>query len=148
MFPDYAGSLAMAPDRLVRLTFEIHTLSIQVITGAFKNLGIGPAFNLKHGLGSGLPGDHLDHLPTPALTAGLREGELLTRLGGPHFFYVIRNTVNGNAIKLYCQYENRFGDHYRVEIPFSIFSTVEQASEEELWIATGDHKTPIWTRVA
>jgi hypothetical protein len=150
-FPEYAGTLAMAPDRLVRMTFYLVGAGPNGVAGNFTNLGIGPALNIRHGVEHGNRSSPLPSITSGHLLAGLREGENISvpMISQSPYNYAPTRTRSGNAFKVFCQYENRFGDRYRVEIPFSMHSEGAQIDgDEEFYVAGGSKESPQWNLVS
>jgi hypothetical protein len=110
-FPEHRGVIAMRPDRLVRLSFFYHTSVSGDIRGRFRNVGIGPALNITHGVR--VAGDTVKTMHVGAL--GEKE-DILTSTGGEYRYEV---GSRRDSVFLFCEYDNRFGDRYRVEVPFS-----------------------------
>lgn len=111
-FPAKAVAVALQPDRLVRITFVLERAQPGTISGWFTNVGIGPALNITHGwtLGS------LLEWHDPLHRGGLTEGERLSVADGGAVPY---SSLGGNhPITVACEYDNRFGDRYRVEQEF------------------------------
>lgn len=114
-FPQHRGSLAMHPSRLVRLTFRFDRgLPNGEVKGAFYNVGQGPALNLIHGwiVRSG------ERKRDWRACGALREGDAITLRGHEHFDYHTPRDLDVGPV-LFCEYENRFGDRYRVEVPLA-----------------------------
>lgn len=136
-FPEYAGTLAMRHDRMVRMTYMYATHCNSWVGGKFRNLGLGSALEIRHGVCAGIA-----HAPgTKDLAAkalgGLLEGEL-TRSDVHPEVYDLRAWPD-QALKLFCEYRNRFGDRYRIEVPIrwrrdGYFID----SPEELYVRHGD----------
>lgn len=150
-FPEYAGSLALAPDRLVRMTWVYgqDTTNAEFF-GVFRNLGLGPALDIRHGIMAGqwdAPGTHWCSTPgsqNPLRQGGLREGERLCRDGNETSVY----RVPGQGFwKIVCQYENRFGDLYRVEMPVACGIGAKRYQHEELYVGLGTKSKPNWIRI-
>jgi len=143
----------MAPDRFVRLTFKLLTCEGTAVHGTFRNIGVGPAFNLRHGIAMNIgPGQAFSDADTALFTivAGLREGEYeYEDRGTPKYRpYQHPNYQNWHQFKVSCEYENRFGDRYRVDVPFKKGQNGFQSDGcEELYVANGSKDKPTWTRV-
>lgn len=114
-FPDHRGVIAMHPDRLVRLHFVFQgTNTSGLVSGHFRNVGIGPALNIQHGVRIG----KRDVLVISRGAVG--EKESIVSPGEKEFFYEM---PPNQAPVLFCEYDNRFGDRYRVEL--SLFWTAK-----------------------
>jgi len=115
-FPTQLGTLAIHPDRVLRLSFVRGGTAPTQIRGAFNNIGLGPAYNLRHG-------SYLDSKEFGiALRGGLGEGKQLSDPGQVDCLYPAEPPggaqLDPNAPRcVFCEYENRFGDAYRVEVP-------------------------------
>ena len=135
-FPEYAGSLAMRGDRLVRMVFQFRGGSNQDIAGSFKNIGLGPAMNIRH---------------------GIRSGEIVLyeqRVGGVGELESVSSDYRrGNdslaCYSLYCEYENRFGDGYRIEVPIGplLNPQLGNPQRERLLVRIGSRENPRWQEV-
>lgn len=141
-FPEYAGSLAMRGDRLVRMVFIYNRSTITAganviaIEGAFENIGIGPALNIRHGLRHGDIVLHEDR------QGGISECRNIA----------VRYGRDGQPLEhfaLYCEYENRFGDGYRIEVPIgpACDPKLGNPREERLLVRVGTKTEPKWQRV-
>lgn len=110
-FPEHVGAQAMQPERLVRLTFELenHRDSGRV-NWYFRNVGIGPALDLKHGYGT----DHSS--PKVMFYGALGDGERMLQYGDTPFEAKI---IPQHKPFFFAEYSNRFGDRYRVEATLS-----------------------------
>jgi hypothetical protein len=74
-FPGQSGVLALSPDRIVRLTFLQSSTMPDSIRGGFRNVGVGPALNIRHGFFIARAELGVERL------GGLPEGERLTGEG-------------------------------------------------------------------
>jgi hypothetical protein len=110
-FPEHRGVIAMRPDRLVRLSFFYHTSVSGEILGRFRNVGIGPALNNIHGVR--VAGETVTTMHVGAL--GEKEDILTATQGECHYGVGLRK----DSVFLFCEYDNRFGDRYSIEVPFS-----------------------------
>lgn len=115
-FPSQAASLAMEPTRLVRLHFKVgEPAAPGRIEGWFENVGTGPALNLTHGIAQ-----HSHFPPVQEFhQGGLAEGKRIELWDGAAHSYHIDN---GPSAVVFCEYENRFRDRYRVEAHFKAIS--------------------------
>lgn len=112
-FKEKAASLALQPDRYVRLTFAISATNppnSATIHGDFRNIGIGPAVNIVHGWTNVSCTEGMEKY----FWGGLAEGEQIK--GG--FFGYSGLPKAERVITIFCEYENRFRDKYRVEQQF------------------------------
>lgn len=66
---------------------------------------------------------------------GLLEGETTARANINYNTFLFRD--NPGPFKLYCEYHNRFGDRYRVEIPL-------HRSTQSGWRPEGVENTFVW----
>jgi hypothetical protein len=111
-FPHRLASRALDPNRIVRLTFEarLFHMSTPQVSGMFVNVGVGPALNIEYGT-------RFQVFETPIGTrGGLQEGEnLLNGLGELITFRLSPKTSSQFPTNIYCNYQNRFGDRYRIE---------------------------------
>jgi len=137
-FPEAALSRALEPDRLVRVTVS-HGKYVD--WASFQNVGMGPAMNLVYGSGA-------SSLGRPKKTlhrSGLAEGDTLNVAGE------LVKTSDGWSTVFFCEYENRFGEKYRVERRFSRASeTVLMWPDgpESLFVALpGSEAEPQWRQV-
>lgn len=119
-FPQHIGAKSLMPDRLVRLSYVHSRITpttvggpVQVF-GHFRNVGVGPALDIRHGYA------FFDDRDGGAWKQGrvwsygaLAEKEDICQPPSPNFEYVIPPNI---APKLFCEYSNRFGDRYRVEM--------------------------------
>lgn len=134
-FPQHALSEGLRPDRLVRLTFIPGSGSSRnSVQGHFHNIGVGPALNITHGIAHftlepAFPGDSQSR-------GGLREGTGITAPDGLDLLYSsTRGTFSEPVI--FCEYQNRFGDVYRVEQEFfwpSENSSLKPHGEERFFV--------------
>jgi hypothetical protein len=116
LHPEYAGSLALQPDRLVRFTFLYGNSPTQdSLVGGFRNIGTGPALNVRHGTcaGSAHAASNSVFDNVISETGGVPEKEWIPYPGG---FQTYGYSLKG-ADKVFCEYRNRFQDRYRVEQP-------------------------------
>lgn len=134
-FPEYAGSLAMHPDRMVRMTYLDVKSDTSAAIGRFRNVGRGSALRVCHGICTGgtdaiVGGNDA----TCSRLGGLLEGECAVNPDESNFGYDLRSIYP--PMKLYCEYENRFGDRYRVEVPFKKVGA--------LWTRAGSEYLYVW----
>jgi nucleoside 2-deoxyribosyltransferase len=145
-FPEKAISRAMEPDRLVRVTFVPAGGGAEhrTVYGHFQNVGVGPAMNLVYGreVRSLFPPIEKSH------RGGLAEGDDIRSHDGQNLAYTA--PVSGDIV-VFCEYENRFGDKYRVEQEFATeFAGGPLAPEgsERLFVAVpGTEAKPQWRQV-
>ena len=110
-FPAHLGAVAMLPDRLVRLHFVFRKGAKDgKVWGHFRNVGVGPALNLLHGYRIG-PQDSFVRS-----RGALGEKESILAEDNKDFCYEMPLGENIAPV-LFCEYDNRFGDRYRVEVP-------------------------------
>lgn len=122
-FPEHLGVIAMHPDRLVRLHFVfVKSNPMGPIMGHFRNVGIGPALNITHGLHVG------DHNVTVFTEGALAEKEDLVPPNEDECHYASNWPASP---VVFCEYDNRFGDRYRVELPFVMNSDRFEPSPPE-----------------
>ena len=121
-FASRLASRALDPNRVVRLTYRFgSSISIQV-EGAFVNIGLGPAINVLFGL-KFEPGFRDDQIKRHG---GLREGDKLL----PCFAW----KDGSSKATVYCEYENRFRDKYRIE------QDVERPSDRNILVTAGPER--------
>ncbi len=108
-FANRLASRALDPNRMVRLTYESHFINPAQINGVFVNVGLGPALNIEYGC-ERTPEFHNADI---RMRGGLREGERLTN--GRDTFIAFGFPHGLSVATIFCQYENRFGDKYRIE---------------------------------
>ena len=112
-FPLAAASRALDPERLVRMTFIwSRRRDAETIYGHFCNAGIGSALNLQYGV------------TTASLQAAIGQSQYLGALAEKaetlthdRKDLALRSHTHPTPV-VFCEYENRFGDAYRVELPF------------------------------
>ena len=113
-FPELQIGLAADPTRMVRMTFQWARQAQETsIYGHFQNCGIGPARDVEYGVSS----ESLGCADDPILTGALNEGDRLQTHDGKEQCF--RVPPDSESAVVYCEYENRFGDRYRVEQLFS-----------------------------
>jgi len=137
-FPQYAGTLAMRPDRMVRMIYLHATDSNGMVLGRFRNLGLGSALSIRHGVCSGVPAFPSQVELSTKSIGGVLEGEATAQMNGNPTAYELRSWP-GQSLKLFCEYLNRFGDRYRIEVPITQRNNtcfVEQG--EELYVRHGE----------
>jgi hypothetical protein len=129
-FPHQATTLALHPERVVRVAFARAGKAAYHFTGSFQNIGPGPVYNVRHAFVAGR-----DHVKLETPTGGLVEGgRLLNEAGQPWHYLRFEGKPGADALEryVYCEYENRFGDTYRVEVPILMKDgqgTLEQLPE-------------------
>jgi hypothetical protein len=142
----------MHPDRLVRVMLEEKIDSLNSICAKWRNVGVGAAIQMSHGLCQGIinnPGQDFSGDSSPATLGGLMEGEVIETLNDSMRGYPIPQPVP-SAMKLFCQYKNRFNDRYRVEraiIP-SRPGAYTFLGQEELYVWHGPDASGRWERMA
>ena len=157
-FPGFRASLALHPDRVVRMALREWYLKEPNGIGdwlrAFTNVGVGPAFNLEYGyvLADG------GQIVVGSL-GGLAEKNSMPEGGSRTLFNIgywgpVNGKIEADSVSgLYCEYENRFGDRYRVVAPMTTGSrpgVLQRKSNEEFYIAKdgiGTPKAQEWVRV-
>ena len=110
-FQGHGDVLPLSPERVLRVVFIRGDAALQEVHGSFRNVGPGPAYNVQHGSMAGPA-----QLPA-AYRGGLSEGENLVDLGRTSWKYRCPTHGQPGERLVYCEYENRFGDRYRVEVP-------------------------------
>jgi hypothetical protein len=114
-FPEHIGAKAFLPERLVRLSFVFSRCDVSsqrqvLVFGHFRNVGIGPALNIHHGYRIEGRDDFIQ-------TCGaLAEKEDIHEPSSPDYQY--RMPPDKSPV-MFCEYSNRFGDRYRVELPLA-----------------------------
>lgn len=133
-FPDHIGAKAMLPDRLVRLHFVHETSELSgKVYGHFRNVGVGPALDIYHGYRIG------NRAKLVCSRGALGEKENIKMPNNMQFCYELPPE---KAPALFCEYSNRFGDRYRVEVIL--------AWEKDGYMVSGDEKFfPVskWDRI-
>jgi hypothetical protein len=133
------AATAIAPDRLVRLYFEM-TGSNHVpgwVRGAWRNAGTGSALRIRHGVMS-------DGVEGGIRTAsGLIDGAALMQEGHPITYST--DSMGPEPWALFCEYQNKLGDHYRVEAPFD---RGYDFLADRLSVNVGSLKKPKWVEVS
>lgn len=142
-FPKQTIALALSPDRLVRLTFLPGKggSTVSTIYGTFRNVGVGPAVNLVYGWAK----SSLGNSEEKDRRGGLAEKESLSDLehGVP---YTVPRPAKEAVV--FCDYQNRFGDCYRVEQTFAKQSdndSFEASGGERLFVRMPDSEQ--WVEV-
>ena len=112
-FPNQLGAVALHPDRVLRVVFIRGASSAHEVHGHFRNVGPGPAFNLQHGSQVGATEINRAH------RGGLADAEDLLARGEQECMYSapVPGPDDTQERAIFCEYENRFGDGYRVEVP-------------------------------
>jgi hypothetical protein len=124
----------------VRLYFEYyaHSVSAQTIIGLWRNAGAGSALRVRHGLKA-------EGFDVKVKTAGgLTEGAALVFPGTLHETYSTRE-IGAQPWALFCEYQNRMGDHYRVEVPFD---DGYELFPDRFMVNIGTPKKPNWLQVS
>src|SRR5262249_16627600 len=113
-FPHQRAHAALHPDRLVRLYRCGAEYGDWGSGVSFGNAGVGPAINLRVGM---LLGDGCEFRRCIETQGALAEKDVFRE--GP---YVPESKeIKGvDVTKIFCDYENRFGDRYRVVTPIKI----------------------------
>jgi Domain of unknown function (DUF4062) len=112
-FPEHIGIKALLPERLVRLSFvftrcDVSAQRTATVFGHFRNVGVGPALNIYHGY-------KIEGRDDFVRTRGaLGEKENIT--DPPHNQDFAYRMASDKAPVMFCEYSNRFGDRYRVEL--------------------------------
>jgi hypothetical protein len=143
-FPQHTGALALRPDRLVRLYFVFASPTRRGIRGYFQNGGIGPALNLK--VGFDLHGSRRMLLRTQG---GLAEREIFVSKDDPNSnrFELLTEEFR-IATALFCEYENRFGDRYKISLPIGYEGELLVITgEEQFFVAPKGPSEPAWIQV-
>lgn len=111
-FPEQVGAFARKPDRLVRLYFEWRGNNVSgPVGGTFRNAGNGPALNVRSGWNvHGADNDWHGQ-------GGLMAGDEIGSHSNDSKRASYACPPNVNDLFLFCEYENTFGDKYRVEAP-------------------------------
>ncbi len=131
-FPGQLGTVALDPDHIVRVTFIRDAPGTAEAKGSFRNIGPGPALNISHGSQVGAKEI------TRAYHGGLREGEDLVEHGQPCRYALPQPNDPKEERIIFCEYENRFGDGYRIEVPlYSKPNHTLQFSTERFLVRTG-----------
>jgi uncharacterized protein DUF4062 len=140
--PEFGIVKAINPDRLVRLAFLVTDCATEILADII-NSGTGPALNIKHGLcGPGSWPRDVVHL------GGLPEGRSIAELQGRGLLRYLWPYQGPTPNSLYCEYENRFGDRYRVELSLNAVpgraGAVCQATQEtfSIWNFATEKWTP------
>jgi hypothetical protein len=142
-FPNYRASLALKPDRLVRLYFvykrtHSDTNNCINIEGGFRNIGVGPALKIRHGWCRGNQEEEVRHV------AALPVLDYLTRSGTPEVCY----RGEPGITSLFCEYCNIHNDLYRVEVPAQWLDLGFRISEEDrFFVGHRDGENVKWVRV-
>ncbi|MEZ6142559.1 MAG: DUF4062 domain-containing protein [Zavarzinella sp.] len=123
-FPQYTGASALQPDHLVRIHFVMKESGIDgKVKGHFRNVGVGPALDIYHGFRIGETARLVE------TRGALGESENIKSKKGKEYCYDI---PPNEAPVLFCEYNNRFGERYRVEVLL--------AWSEEGYITSGEEK--------
>ena len=130
-FPTYTGATAMLPDHLVRIHFVLRKSNFNGhVVGHFRNVGLGPAMDIYHGYRIG------DQACFVETRGGLGESENITLPDGKDFCYEM---PKGEAPVLFCEYSNRFGERYRVEVMLAWSAEVYITTDEKFFpLAPGE----------
>jgi nucleoside 2-deoxyribosyltransferase len=147
-FPQQTGALALRPDRLVRLYFIFRSRERTGIGGHFQNGGVGPALNLKVGFDLRTNGQDVEPLVT-LTQGGLAEKEFFRSKdldGGYRFELTEHYSIIAKA--LFCEYENRYGDRYKVLVPLDRKEdSLVIAGEEQFFVAPKGPSQPEWIQI-
>lgn len=134
-FPTHAASLALQPGRLVRLHFVPASSGEfrRSVNGHFRNSTENSAFNVAHGW-------RVDDTDTIAGTRGaLAYKENVSEGGKAETEYAMSSQTGSSYGAVFCEYDNPFGDRYRVEVQV-------QMREEEVpapQISTNSSTAPV-----
>lgn len=138
-FPRKTSFLALAPDRLVRITCVQQRGGAEHATvhGYFENVGVGPAMNLVYGWSIASRHDGEEEHRRGGLLEGGRVQDLAF-------------SAQRAQLIVFCEYQNRFGGKYRIEQAFrrvSSNSALEPKGDECLFIGTGENAGQVqWTQ--
>lgn len=117
LFPNQFDLPALLPQRLVRLSF-ISTIpgpfGESELRGHFQNSGAYPAYDLRFGW------RHAQKDVPLGRRGALAPNEALAHDKHANFEIPIPVNKDGQYRAVFCEYENAFGDHYRVEIPYEV----------------------------
>lgn len=133
-FPQQATSLALQPERLVRLFFvpiSLDSFSNEVV-GHFRNGTPGTALNVVHGWRL----NNEDKVVAHRGALAFRENLVTTNV--KHLKYPIPIEPQDGYRAVFCEYTNAFGDRYRVE-----YSVVVADQEVELPSVAGPHTASV-----
>jgi hypothetical protein len=147
-FPEYRGSLAMRPDRHVRLTFISRSCSWDAVLGCFRNVGVGPALNIRHGIAMGGNTEMIGNIEMRKFNVGgLSERDSITTGRHDYFEYSLPRGELLQGMMLFCEYSNRFGDKYRVTVPLNGSADSPEVGPESVyvWSEIGGNLT--WAKV-
>jgi|GEM_PF-2081919 len=110
-FPSQVGSLALDPDRIARVVVERGPCGVASALVSLRNAGLGPVFSMEYGASMGT----IER--TRTFHAALAEGQQLTPPGNDYFKYEWPSSKEMDTGRIiFCEYQNRFGDKYRVEV--------------------------------
>lgn len=139
-FPSMAGSRALEADRLVRMTLEgvefLPDDKFLAIKASMRNIGPGPALNVSWGRSIDSKDEEVGE------TGGAMEGETRTiRVK----FYRLEDDAR---ISVFCIYENRFRDRYKVELTIRRKDNgASKFARERLFVEVGPASAREWVSV-
>lgn len=123
-FPKCTTGSALLPDHRVRIHFVWRGSETDgIVKGYFRNAGIGPAFDIYHGFRIGERARFVE------TRGALGEGEDIKSTEDTEYCYEI--PPNESPV-LFCEYNNRFDERYRVEVLL--------AWSEDGYITNGEEK--------
>lgn len=115
-FPQHATSRALAPERFVRLTFVPTTFDgfYGDVSGHFRNDTEVLALDVVSGW-------RLENEDQVVIAQGaLAPGRQLVVQGQQNHSYSVPRVPSTSYRSLYCEYENIYGDRYRVEVALGV----------------------------
>jgi len=145
-FQRHVASLALRPERLVRLYFVFAgRYDAGGVCGFFRNAGVGPALRIRHGvLAKGVESEIRNQ-------GGLAEGEDLRQQmrdgSRNNWSYPVEKGLSHPDVSVFCEYENRFGDRYRVEVPLHWDGQQHRPEVERFFVASFGEGNVTWTCV-
>lgn len=111
-FPNQLGTVALSAERVLRVVLVRGATGTGDVRGHVRNVGPGPAYSVRHGSRVGA------REVAPAYRGGLSEAEdLLDNMQEPRYLTTAPGAADGDERVVFCEYENRFGDAYRVDVP-------------------------------
>jgi nucleoside 2-deoxyribosyltransferase len=147
-FPEHVGALALRPDRLVRLYFIYRSTERTSVGGRFQNGGIGPALNIEVGFDLVRGTQPVEEMVT-LTQSGLAEKEFFQSMDLPdRYRFELEDHHALVAKALFCRYENRFGDRYKVSIPLHWRDDrLRINGNEQFFVAPKGPAEPHWIRI-